>query len=142
MKFIISILIISSLLFFQYCKTTSYTPDDYPAGQIIFGSGGGFAGTYNHYYLFENGALYKNSTVDTSFQKVKKIKKNQTTQIFSNYEFLNLKDYSMDEPGNMTYYIHFKNKDINHKIQWGGTNEQVDKKVETMYGILMKLAGK
>ena len=36
-------------------------------------------------------------------------------------------------------HIHFKNKDLNHKIQWGGPNEKVSKNVETMYGILTKL---
>ena len=138
MKFLIAILIISSFFIYQSCKTTTYTPDDYPEGQIVFGSGGGFAGTYNHYYLFENGELFKNSTIDTSYQKVKKLKKAQTSQLFSNYEFLRLKDYSFNEPGNMSYYIHFKNKDINHKIQWGSTTEQVDRNVENFYKTLMK----
>ena len=140
MKYLIPVLILSVPILFQYCKTTTYTPDDYPAGQIQFGSGGGFAGTYHHFYLFENGELYKNSTTDKTYQKVKKVKKSQVTQIFNNYELLGLKNYKLNDPGNISYYIHFKNKGLDHKIQWGGNNEQVDKNVETIYNILTGLS--
>lgn len=140
MKFLISILSCSLLVLLLQCKTPDYTPDDYPAAQIHFGSGGGFAGTYTHYYLFENGELFTNSTTDKNYKKIKKIKKNQVSQIFSNYEFLKLDEYNLDEPGNMTYYIRFKNNKNDHKIQWGGNNIQVDKNVEIMYKVLTGLA--
>ncbi len=137
MKYLIPILILSVCLLIQNCKTTAYTPDDYPENQIIFGSGGGFAGTYNYYYLFENGELYKNSTTDEKYLKVKKVKKNQVKQVFNNYDLLKLKDYTFNDPGNISYFIHFKNKEVDHKIQWGGGNEVIDKNVDTMYKILM-----
>ncbi len=137
MKYLIPVLILSAVFLFQYCKSGKYTPDDYPDAQIVFGSGGGFAGTYNNYYLFENGVIFKNSTSDKAFKKVKKIKKEEARQIFNNFETFNLKDYNFNDPGNLNYFLELKTKEGNHKIQWGGSQE-VDGKVKTIYQILMK----
>ncbi len=138
MKFLVPLMILSCLFLFQYCKTTTYTPENYPARQIVFGSGGGFAGTYNHFYLFENGELYKNSSTDAAYKKVKKLKKQQVAQLFNNYEKMGLKDYKINDPGNMSFYVEFKIGDNNHKMLWGGTNETVDPNVKTIYSILTR----
>ena len=136
MKYLIPVLLLSIALFLQNCKSTTYTPDDYPEGQIIFGSGGGFAGLYNHYYVFENGQIFKNSSDDANYQKVKSVKKSQVKQLFNNYETLGLSQISLDDPGNMTYYIHFKKGEINKKFTWGGNHEEIPGGIETIYQIL------
>jgi len=142
MKYLIPILILATLFLFQYCKSSKYTPEDYPAKQITFGSGGGFAGTYTHYYLFDNGQLFTNSTADKTYKKLKKVKKAQVTQIFRNFEVMNMKSYQVNDPGNMSYYMEFKEKESSHKIQWGGNNQKLNKNVQTIYDILMSLTKK
>lgn len=139
MKYLLPVLLLASLFVFQYCKSSKYTPEDYPDAQIVFGSGGGFAGTYKHFYLFENGQLFKNSTAKPDFEKVKKVKKSVAKQVFNNYETFKLKDYQLNDPGNMSYYIEYKKGGEQHKIQWGGNNQDVDPNIETIYKILNNL---
>lgn len=136
MKYLIPVLVIATIFIFNSCKTTEYSPDDYPNQQIIFGSGGGFAGTYTDYHLFENGMLFKKISTDTTYQKVKRLKKDEVTQIFKNFEVLNLQNYKLNDPGNMNYYMEFKTKDGGYKIHWGGNNQPVDTNVKTIYQIL------
>ena len=139
MKYFSPIFLLSALLSFFSCKSTQYTPENYPDAQITFGNGGGFAGTYTNYYLFENGQLFRNTTAKPDFEKVKKVKARTVKQIFNNYKTFQLKDYQFNNPGNMTYYIEHKQAGHSHKIQWGGNNEKVDQKVETIFKILMNL---
>jgi len=142
MKYLVPVVLFASLFLFQYCKSGKYTPEDYPDAQIMFGSGGGFAGTYNHYYLFENGELFKNSTAKPAFEKVKKVKKSVAKQIFNNYKTFKFQEYQLDDPGNMSYYMEYKNGDNKHKIQWGGNNQKIDPNVQTIYKILTNLTKK
>lgn len=139
MKYLFPILLIGTLLFLQNCNSSKYTPDDYPDGQIIFGSGGGFAGLYHHYYVFENGQIFKNSSDNAAYQKVKTIKKSQVKQLFNNYETFGLEQISLNDPGNLTYYLHFKKDAIDKKLTWGGNNEEVPNNVKTTYQILNNL---
>lgn len=138
MKYLIPALVLLSIFVFQHCKSTQYTPEDYPARQIVFGSGGGFAGTYNHFYLFENGQLFKNSSTNPNFVKVKTIKKKQVSQLFDNYDNLHFENIKINDPGNMSFYVEFKTKDKSHKMLWGGNNKTIDPNVKTVYDILMK----
>lgn len=138
MKYLIPVLIITIVLIAFSCKSNKYTPADYPDDQIIFGNGGGITGIYTHYYLFENGQLFKNSSTDETYQKVKKLKKQQVTQLFDNYDALNLSSYQFDEPGNMSYYLEFKRDGKRHKIQWGNHQKTVHPNVNTIFKILMK----
>ncbi len=136
MKYLMPFVLINTIFFFQYCKSTEYLPDNYPKAQIVFGSGGGFAGTYNYYYLLKDGSLFKNSSTDSTFQKVKKLEKAKVSQIFKNIELFDLKNYSFNDPGNMNYFIELKDKEGTHQIQWGGNNREVDQNVKTIYQIL------
>ncbi len=118
------------------CKSTKYTPTDFPDAQITFGSGGGFTGAVTNYTLLENGQLFKRSSLNKEFLALHKIKSDVVEQMFKNYEFLKIGEETINDPGNLYYFIQFKDKDKKeHKITW---NDQsvVDEKVKSFYGIL------
>jgi len=126
---------IVSIIVFQSCKTTQYTPTDYPDPQITFGSGGGVAGIFNEYTLFQNGALYQKEGQTEVYNLLKKVNKNQAKQIFKTMTDLNLLDVKFDQPGNMSYFLKYKHKDKTHNITWSDGGQPNDN-VKTIYQIL------
>jgi len=118
------------------CKSTKYTPTDFPDSQITFGSGGGFTGAVTDYTLLENGQLFKRSSLKNEFLALHKVKKDVVKQMFKNYEFLNIGQETINEPGNLYYFIQYKDKDKKeHKITWNDQSA-VSENVKTYYGIL------
>ena len=110
------------LFLFAACSTTRYTnPTEYPNARINFGNGGGFSGMVNEYVLLDNGQLLKKLTQVDSFELVTTIEKNQTTQLFENYKFLNIGNLQYNQPGNMYRFIRFNHQGTEHQIIWPGT---------------------
>lgn len=138
-KITYSIFLFSLILCFSFCKSQKYTPTDYPSGQIIFGSGGGFANAINEFALLENGQLFSKTSREGDYLHTKKLNKNMVQQMFENIDFLNLKKVDLNSPGNLYYYIEVKEKDDSHKIVWGG-QEAAPQKVKDFYKILNHFA--
>jgi len=134
---VLTALLICTLSF--SCKSTKYTPANFPESQITFGSGGGITGLVTDYTLLENGQLFKRNSRDNEFEALPKIKSKLTKQMFKNYNFLGIGDFTTNDPGNMSYFIQFKDKDNKeHKITWNDQSE-VDDKVKTYYSLLTSL---
>jgi len=107
------------LFLFVACSTSRYTnPTEYPNARINFGTGGGFSGMVTEYVLLDNGQLLKKLPQVDSFEMVISIDKNQTTQVFENYKFLNIGSLAYNQPGNMYSFLQFHHTDKEHKIVW------------------------
>ncbi|MEM9987657.1 MAG: hypothetical protein AAF804_21410, partial [Bacteroidota bacterium] len=63
------------------CKS-SYTPATFPKSQLIFGYGGGFAGTVNTYYLLPDGSLFHLAPGQTEPELIQKMKKSEAKTLF------------------------------------------------------------
>jgi len=129
------LLFLSLTTLFTFCKTQDYTPTDFPKSQIIFGNGGGFAGTMNEFVLLENGQMFSKTSREGDYSSLKKLERNATKQLFNNIETFKIKDVQLDNPGNMYYYVQIKDKNNEHRIVWGG-GDPVPKQVKTLYNIL------
>ena len=136
-----SIFLLIFLLGFSFCKVQEYTPTDYPKGQISFGSGGGITGAVNETFIFDNGKVFSKNGLDTNYVALKTLKSQVVEQVFSNIEFLNLKETKVNKPGNMYNFIRIKDKDIDHQIVWSGQNV-VSKEITKFYAILKHLTKK
>lgn len=122
------------------CKTTKYTPTDFPNEQITFGSGGGFSGLVTDYTLLSNGQLFKRSSTDNIFVELKKVKKDAAAQSFKNYRFLGIDKLSSDAPGNLYYFIQYKGKDNKeHKLVWSNGQSPTEEKLKLYYSLLSSL---
>lgn len=125
------------LLLVFSCKTTKYSPTDFPDQQITFGSGGGFSGIVTDYTLLSNGQLFKRSSTDNRFVELKSIKKQAAKQAIKNYTFLGINEVVHDAPGNLYYFINYKDSDkVERKIVWGNKENPIDEKVKSYYKIL------
>lgn len=140
-KFIFTTLsLLLVVLFYSSCKTTKYTPTDFPDAQITFGSGGGIAGLVTDYTLLENGQLFKRSSKDKRFVPLKGVKKDRVKQAFKNFTFLGLDKMEVDDPGNLYYFIEFKSKDgTAKKLTWGNGKTEMEKTLKLFYSQLSSL---
>lgn len=136
-----SIFLLMFLISFSFCKVKQYTPVDYPKGQIIFGSGGGITGAVNETFIFDNGKVFSKAGLDTNYVALKTLKNNIVEQVFSNIEFLKLKEINVNKPGNMYNFIRIKDKDVDHQIVWSGQGA-VPEEITKFYDILKYLASK
>ncbi len=132
-------LIVMSLLGLFSCKSTSYTPTDYPKAMVTFGSGGGFTGITTEYTLLENGQLFRKSSNEKEHTAVKSVDKNKTAQIFENIKTLKIANMKFNHAGNMNTYLTTKFDGVENKINWGQPGPPPPKDAKLMYSILMNL---
>lgn len=112
------------------------TPRDYVGRQLVFGKGGGITGEVVAYHLFQNGIVFKGKGLaEKTYDKLGKISPEITTQIFDNYNMLNLKDISFTHPGNIYYFIESKSGSVDHKITWGDPEHTVPKNAILFYDL-------
>ena len=135
------ILLLTVLLIgFSQCRSVQYaSPKEFPGPKISFGNGGGFAGTYKEYLLCENGQLFLRTSQKSSFGELESIDKTETNQCFANYDQLGLHSISVNDPGNLFYFVKYSNKDLNHESMWGGVHSQEPESLRIFYRNLMHL---
>lgn len=136
MKIQILITILTISLGALSCKTAKKSFDPKSEKYMSFGSGGGFTGKVNQYFIKTDGNIFKK--VDTGFVFLSKLPKNNVDQIFSNFNTLSLDKTILNNPGNMYYFIEHNKMDEYgpQKLTWGG-KELDNKNIETYYQILM-----
>ncbi|MEE9438663.1 MAG: hypothetical protein V3V14_06650 [Saprospiraceae bacterium] len=117
-------------------KVIDPTESDEP--QIILSHGGGFTGEVKTFYLLENGQLFKSDDIAGTICSQKELKTNFSKQIFSNYKTLGINKMSRDTPGNMVYSITMKDKNGEHKIEWGRGQEGTEM-LQVFYSNVMNM---
>ena len=93
-------------------------PSDALGKKLILSHGGGFTGNYNTYQLLENGQLFKSTKTAGVNTAMKNLKKDITTQIFANYDALNLAAIKNVTYGNLLYSITMIDNDKKHVVSW------------------------
>lgn len=139
----IALALVAVVGFYSSCKTAKYTPMDFTKTQITFGTGGGFSGLVNDYTLLENGQLFKRSSQDDKFVELKKAKKKAVKQAINNYTFLGINELAVDQPGNLYYFIEYKDADgKTHRTTWGNGESPHEEKLKLYYSQLASLIKK
>ncbi|MDX1941853.1 MAG: hypothetical protein SFU99_14930 [Saprospiraceae bacterium] len=115
------------------CKSQHYTSDNLPTQQLVFGDGGGFTGASTEYILLENGQIFKRYSLDNSMLEMGTVKKRQAKEMIKKVQALRLENMDIKQPGNLYYFLRYKNGDQEHQIIWGGESYQIDEKIATFY---------
>lgn len=114
-------------------------PDTYKKSQLIFGSGGGFTNLVNEYHLLENGRLYHKKSTDTTFIEISKENTDSVKILFAKTKVLFDEIKAFREPGNVYYFIKFKQDSVIDEIVWGASKETSPAKAKDLYKELMNL---
>ena len=124
------------------CHHKHYTPGEFPDEQLRFGSGGGFSGAVTEYILLENGQLFRMDSMKKDTTEIAKLPKKEAKSLLEEAEELNLEKMTIEEPGNMYYFIGMKKKEEMHKVTWGKPDYTIDAKIESFYKKLIETTKK
>jgi len=84
--------------------------------EISFGSGGGFTGASSIYLLKNNGEVCK--IEKTIPNKIYKISKKEIKKISNFIKEIGFQNLSINERGNVTYFIEIKSNIYTRKVMW------------------------
>lgn len=115
------------------CTSQQYTINDLPDTQLVFGRGGGFTGEVVTYTLLENGQLFKHSSLTKEYKEMTKINKKTAKTYFKTISDLKLADQSINQPGNMYYFIEEVEAETKNRVTWGSNEYQIAEEFISFY---------
>ena len=144
MKYIVLIAsVLAIVVFISSCKSSKkIVLDTYEGPKLVFGSGGGFAGTSSERILLPNGQIYLKANRSKQFGECESIDKKLAQQMFDNYKTLGFDKLDLYDPGNMTYFMSLEEKGVSKKITWGGSNVALDPNVKKFFNTLGQITNK
>lgn len=129
--------IVFAYIFLTSC-TVSSELKDFSKNNLIFGSGGGFVGTSNEYIVHYDGVIEEMNSFSKEKIQIITISKKETKTLFQQFLDSGLDTLEYSVPGNMYYFIGYKNDSVTQKITWGGEKEPPSEAKE-LYNILNQL---
>ncbi|HHB77833.1 MAG TPA: hypothetical protein ENK85_01215 [Saprospiraceae bacterium] len=142
MRFLLFFLLfLGGVLLWQGCKSQKIAFDDYKGPKLIFGEGGGFAGTVNEYIVLPNGQVFvrKNNGAAIVYPK---IKKRVAKKLFKKADKMDLIHTTYQKPGNMYYYIGYQKDDLYSKSVWGREDHLINTALDSFFVDFFKLLPK
>ncbi len=136
MKIKILAFLISATLF---TCSKKMNPDKYKKSQIVFGNGGGFTNLVHQYHLLENGRLYHKQNNADVFEELGKQDSDSVKVLFDEVKVLFDSTETFREPGNVYYFVKFKQDSVTKEIVWGSSTEKPPEAVKDFYKKLMNL---
>lgn len=124
------------------CSTRQYTADDLSEERLIFGHGGGFAGSLEEYVLLRNGQLFARKEWGAELEEWGRLEPATARRQFRQLKKTDFDDIRYDRPGNMYYFIRYQRSDYTHQVQWSAAQGPPEKELKQLYQQLMDLAEK
>jgi hypothetical protein len=138
MKFaVLALLAFSASLLVLACKSTRYTPENLPAKQLRWGTGGGFVGKETAHTLLENGQIFAQDIMGKT-TSAGKTKAKKAIALFKSAEALGLDKMDFQHPANIYSFIELRDGDTVSRIVWGDASYPVSKPVEALFHQLNK----
>ena len=110
------------------------TQSDKNLKRYAVGKGGGFTGEYQEYILSEDGKVYKR---DFNYDRevfTKKLEPVDLNYFLEQIALLGIDGESIDEPGNMNYYIEIREGKLSiNKVLWGSPNYHAPEKLVSFH---------
>ncbi|MDQ3073636.1 MAG: hypothetical protein M3Q97_10285 [Bacteroidota bacterium] len=115
------------------------SPAEYKGRQLKYGKGGGVTGAWEQYVLLGNGQVFYRNFQDTVYAELGYIPRKEAKKIFKGLIDAHFYAERFNEPGNMTYFIFYKDNDESHGLQWGSGTFKTPQSILDLYNRLMKL---
>jgi hypothetical protein len=119
------------------CSSNKYTPSDYPRDQLIHGSGGGFSGAVDSYYLLSNGRLYHRNSLVGELTHIRRVKKRTVKELMSNAKAL--QNMKFNKPANVYHFIEWHRPADSLRWVWDPQDPGVPEDLLNLYGRLNDL---
>ena len=100
--------------------------------RVVFGNGGGFTGQYITYQLNSDGRVFT-LLADSSKQLLKKLRKKQTREIFTQADKIKKTRPAFSQPYNMTWFIRYYSGNEVAEYKWGDPEMPVADEIRDFY---------
>ena len=126
------------LLTLSNCHKKTIPMQEVTIPQIIFGSGGGFAGLETEFCLLQDGKIIqKINKVDTVVNVVARIGKKKAAKCFDDCRSLKIETMKMNEPGNIYHFIVYNDgSKILNRVVWNAAEKPAIDGLEEMHKVL------
>ncbi|MEI7895847.1 MAG: hypothetical protein WCJ26_02330 [bacterium] len=121
------------------CKPALVTPKNHKGSQIVVGSSGGVSGMLKEYVLLDNGSLFLSKGLKGEWKEIRNLKRSQSKEIFQKAAELGLDTIKFRHPGNMTYYLKFKQPHKSGEITWGESGVPPPQSINAFYQYLISI---
>lgn len=122
------------------CNSKKYSFEENPGVKIVFGEGGGFAGSLQKYSMFDNGQVFLQNGFDVANQVEKNsLKKKEIKKVLKELQSLNFSELEYNKSGNMYQFIELHQGDSMHKVQWPSGDKNIVAGVPELYKHLKTL---
>lgn len=128
-----SALVCLIVFFLIGCKT--YTPENLPDRHLHFGKGGGFTGMTTEYMLLPNGQLFirEGRAGSGEWKALEQVEKATATALYRTWENNELFKETVQQPGNLYYFITMKKDSLEYRQSWGANGYQPDAALKLFY---------
>ncbi len=135
-RYIVAIMMI---LPFLGCKSQHDVSKNFPEERLVFGSGGGMAGTVNTYMLLGNGRLFHVNSLVKDTVELEKVEKKVARSYFDKIRKLSLSEMDYDYPHNYYYFLEHTHSKGRHRVTWGGNSPDLPKTCISLYEELLTI---
>ena len=104
-----------------------------PTTQIVFGSGGGYAGSEKEFVLLEDGKIMEKQVGGKIYKSVARIGKTTSLQHYAQCDSLQIQKMAFQQPGNIYYYMIVKRNGQENKVVWGNKDKPINDEVAQFY---------
>ena len=111
------------LLLIVACRSNKYSADQLPDQQLHFGTSGGFAGITTTTILLNNGQLFHQKMAKANWEQLAAQKKRVGKKHFAKARQIKWDELPDTEPGNLNYFIVWKNGSEEHRFDWSKSNQ-------------------
>lgn len=112
------------------CSFSSRAQNDF----ITVGSGGGYTGAVTTYKITPQGKVFKGKGVgEIKFTECGKIKRSAAKKMFASISGLIPADNSFNHPGNLYYFLKYKQDAKEQTITWGDAAHPVPEGVKKLF---------
>jgi hypothetical protein len=118
-----------------------FTSFSYKTGKkdaIEIGTGGGFSGLTTIYIIDYKGNVFLESGAKDESKTFGKISGKDLSKIRKEIKKSGFYDQTLNDPGNIYYYIETVCKGKNYKVTWGGQQSEEAKKMQTLYNFILE----
>ncbi len=118
--------------------TSKYSPDNLPAQQVRFGTGGGIVGRETTWILLTNGQLFKLKASETSAGG--SAVRRQGRRLFREAKaLLSTPRPLFSHPGNVYWFVEWRDGAREQRITWGHPDHPADTAIVQLHQRLMAL---
>jgi hypothetical protein len=123
------------------CKSTKYTPGNFPDRQLRWGRGGGFVGKETTYTLLDNGQIFSREA-NGELTAAGKIRGKKAKSLLQTAEKMEFHKMEFQHPGNTYNFVETLSGDAVSRIVWGDPNFPISEEVKALFEALEGLREK